>query len=101
MQDDAPSVKVLKARIRSLEGKQRVVARDLTDRDPNRDDTLSRQLGSYQQLERGGRFAGAGYQHCLAILGNRRSRRPVDPRSFLRMPHIPPPPRLAASERAG
>src|SRR5207248_10466600 len=47
MQDDAPSVKVLKARIRSLEGQQRVVARDLTDRDPNRDDTLSRQLGSY------------------------------------------------------
>src|SRR5947199_7135393 len=47
MQDDAPSVKVLKARIRSLEAQQRLVARDLTDPHPNRDDTPSRQLRSH------------------------------------------------------
>src|SRR5436190_19663771 len=73
MQDDAPSVKVLKARIRSLEGQQRVVARDLTDRDPNRDDTLSRQLGSYEQLESERRFAEAAYQHALHGLDQARA----------------------------
>jgi len=46
MRDDAPAVKVVKARIRSLETQQRVVARDLTDPDRSRTDTLSRQLGS-------------------------------------------------------
>src|SRR5207248_755111 len=48
MRDDAPAVKVVKARIRSLETQQRVVARDLTDPDRSRTDTLSRQLGSYE-----------------------------------------------------
>ena len=73
MQDGAPSVKVLKARIRSLEAQQRVVARDLTDRDPNRDDTLSRQLGSYEQLESERRFAEAAYQHALHGLDQARA----------------------------
>ena len=73
MQDDAPSVKVLKARIRSLETQQRVVARDLTDRDPSRSDTLSRQLGSYEQLESERRFAEAAYQHALHGLDQARA----------------------------
>src|SRR5437868_2513028 len=73
MQDDAPSVRVLKARIRSLEAQQRAVARDLTDRDPNRDDTLSRQLGSYEQLESERRFAEAAYQHALHGLDQARA----------------------------
>jgi capsular polysaccharide transport system permease protein len=64
---------VLKARIRSLEAQQRVVARDLTDRDPNRDDTLSRQLGSYEQLESERRFAEAAYQHALHGLDQARA----------------------------
>jgi len=73
MQDDAPAVKVLKARIRSLETQQRVVARDLTDRDPSRSDTLSRQLGSYEQLESERRFAEAAYQHALHGLDQARA----------------------------
>jgi capsular polysaccharide transport system permease protein len=51
----------------------RGVARDLTDRDPNRDDTLSRQLGSYEQLESERRFAEAAYQHALHGLDQARA----------------------------
>ena len=65
MHDDAPSVKVLKARIKSLEGQQRVVAHGMTDPDRSRADTLSRQLGSYEQLDSERRFAEAAYQHAL------------------------------------
>jgi capsular polysaccharide transport system permease protein len=73
MRDDAPAVKVVKARIRSLETQQRVVARDLTDPDRSRTDTLSRQLGSYEQLESERRFAEAAYQHALHGLDQARS----------------------------
>jgi len=73
MRDDAPAVKVVKARIRSLETQQRVVARDLTDPDRNRTDTLSRQLGSYEQLDSERRFAEAAYQHALHGLDQARA----------------------------
>jgi capsular polysaccharide transport system permease protein len=73
MRDDAPSVKVLKARIRSLETQQRAVAHDLTDREPGRDDTLSRQLSSYEQLDSERRFAEAAYQHALHGLDQARA----------------------------
>jgi capsular polysaccharide transport system permease protein len=73
MQDDSPAVKVLKARIRSLETQQQTLARDLTDRDPGRNDTLSRQLGSYEQLESERRFAEASYQHALHGLDQARA----------------------------
>src|SRR4029077_6507537 len=73
MRDDAPAVKVVKARIRSLETQQRVVARDLTDPDRSRTDTLSRQLGSYEQLESERRFAEAAYQHALHGLDQARA----------------------------
>jgi len=73
MRDDAPAVKVLKARIRSLETQQHVVAHDLTDPDRNRNDTLSRQLSSYEQLESERRFAEAAYQHALQGLDQARA----------------------------
>ena len=73
MRDDAPAVKVLKARIRSIETQQRAVAHDLTDTDRSRNDTLSRQLGSYEQLESERRFAEAAYQHALQGLDQARA----------------------------
>jgi capsular polysaccharide transport system permease protein len=73
MRDDAPAVKVLKARIRSVETQQRAVAHDLTDTDRSRNDTLSRQLGSYEQLESERRFAEAAYQHALQGLDQARA----------------------------
>ena len=73
MRDDAPAVRVLKARIRSIETQQRAVAHDLTDTDRSRNDTLSRQLGSYEQLESERRFAEAAYQHALQGLDQARA----------------------------
>jgi capsular polysaccharide transport system permease protein len=73
MRDDAPSVKVLKARIHSLEGQQRALAREMTDPDKTRSDTLSRVLGSYEELESEHKFAETAYQHALHSLDRARA----------------------------
>ena len=73
MRDDAPSVKVLRARIRSLEAQQRSLAHELTDPDKTRANTLSGVLGSYEQLESEHKFAEAGYQHALQGLDHARA----------------------------
>jgi capsular polysaccharide transport system permease protein len=76
MRDDAPPVKVLKARIRSLEAQRRSLAREMTD--PDRADkahpeTLSRVLGAYEQLENERKFAETAYQHSLHSLDQARA----------------------------
>lgn len=73
MRDDAPPVKILKARIRSLEGQERSLAREMTDPDKARSDTLSRVLGSYEALESEHKFAEAAYQHALQRLDQARA----------------------------
>jgi len=73
MRDDAPSVKILKARIRSLEAQQRSLAREMTDPDKTRSDTMSRVLGSYEQLESEHKFAETAYQHALHSLDQARA----------------------------
>jgi capsular polysaccharide transport system permease protein len=73
MRDDAPSVKVLKARIRSLDAQRRSLAHDMTDPSSTRSDTLSRVLGSYEQLESERKFAEAAYQHGLQGLDQTRA----------------------------
>jgi capsular polysaccharide transport system permease protein len=72
MRDDAPSVKVLKVRIRSLEAQRHSLALEMTDPDNSRINTLSRILGSYEQLESERKFAEAAYQHGLASLDQTR-----------------------------
>jgi len=72
MRDDAASVRVLKARVRSLEEQQRVAAQELTDGKKTRPDALSRVLGSYEQLESERKFAETAYQHALAALDRAR-----------------------------
>jgi len=73
MRDDAPSVRVLKARIRSLETQRRSLAQEMTDPDARRPDALSRILGSYEQLESERKFAEAAYQHALQSLDQARA----------------------------
>ena len=73
MRDDAPTVKVLKARIRSLETQRRALAREMTDPDKARSDTLSHVLGSYEELESERKFAEAAYQHALQGLDQARA----------------------------
>jgi len=73
MRDDAPTVKVLKARIHSLEVQRRGLAQEMTDPDSARTDTLSSVLGSYEQLESERKFAEAAYQHALQSLDQARA----------------------------
>jgi capsular polysaccharide transport system permease protein len=73
MRDDAPSVKVLRARIRSLEAQRRSLAHEMTGPDNTRSDTLSGVLGSYEQLESEHKFAEAAYQHALQSLDQARA----------------------------
>jgi capsular polysaccharide transport system permease protein len=72
MREDAPSLKVLDARIRSLETQLRAVSGEVTASDPNRT-ALSRLMGSYEELESDRRFAEAAYQHALEALDRARS----------------------------
>jgi capsular polysaccharide transport system permease protein len=73
MRDDAPPVKIVKARIRSLEAQRRLLAHQMTGTDKGRSDTLSRVLGSYEELESDRKFAETAYQHALQSLDKARA----------------------------
>ncbi len=73
MRDDAPSVKVLKARIRSLETQRRALAHEMTEPDKGQPETLSRVLSSYEQLQNERTFAETSYQHALQSLDQARA----------------------------
>jgi capsular polysaccharide transport system permease protein len=78
MRDDAPAIKVLKARIKSLEAQQRLLAREMTasattpSSAPAAAPVLSRELGSYEALDAERKFAEAAYQHSLEALDRAR-----------------------------
>ena len=78
MHDDAPAMRVLKARIKSLETQQRALAREMTaDAQPQTNSpasapALSRELGSYEALDAERKFAEAAYQHALEGLDRAR-----------------------------
>jgi len=71
MRDDAPPVRVLKARIRSLETQQRGLAQEMTASQPAAP-ALSQTLGSYEPLEAERKFAEDAYQHALEGLDRAR-----------------------------
>src|SRR4051812_41223246 len=73
MREDAPGIKVMNARIKSLETQRRAVAQDITDPDKARPGTLSHLLGSYEQLESERKFAEAAYQHAMLRLDQARA----------------------------
>jgi capsular polysaccharide transport system permease protein len=73
MRDDAPSVKMLEARIQSLEAQRRSVESEVTDTEKTRSEALSRVMGSYEQLESERTFAENSYQHALQALDNSRT----------------------------
>lgn len=101
MRDDAPSVKVLKARIRSLEAQRRSLAHQLTgpERPPASSErtasseragspALSGILGSYEELESRRKFAEAAYQ--LALHGVDQARADADRQQVFIAGFIPP-----------
>ena len=72
MRDDAPPVRVLRARIRSLETQEHSLAQELTATGQPAAPALSQTLGSYDTLEAEHRFAEAAYQHALEALDKAR-----------------------------
>jgi len=72
MRDDAPSIKMLEARVQSLEAQRRAVESEVTDTEKTRSAALSRVMGSYEQLESDRTFAENTYQHALQALDRSR-----------------------------
>jgi capsular polysaccharide transport system permease protein len=72
MHDDAPPVRVLKARIRALETQERGLAHEMTATTQPAAPPLSQSLGSYEALEAERKFAEAAYQHALEGLDHAR-----------------------------
>ena len=72
MRDDAPSIKMLEARVQSLEAQRRAVESEVTDTERTRSEALSRVMGSYEQLESERTFAENTYQHALQALDRSR-----------------------------
>jgi capsular polysaccharide transport system permease protein len=72
MRDDAPSIKILEARVQSLEAQRRAVESEVTDTEKTRSEALSRVMGSYEQLESERAFAENTYQHALQALDRSR-----------------------------
>ena len=72
MRDDAPSIKMLEARVQSLEAQRRAVESEVTDTEKTRSEALSRVMGSYEQLESDRAFAENTYQHALQALDRSR-----------------------------
>jgi capsular polysaccharide transport system permease protein len=72
MRADAPSVRMLEARIQSLQTQLRAVESEVTDTEKSRSEVLSRVMGSYEQLESERSFAEKAYQHALEALDRAR-----------------------------
>ena len=72
MQDGAPSLKLLEARIRALEEQRRALESEVTDTADTRSQALSGIMGSYEQLESERSFAESAYRHALEALDRAR-----------------------------
>jgi capsular polysaccharide transport system permease protein len=73
MRDGAPPMRALEARIRALEAQRRSLAHEMTGEGTARQDTLTRVLGGYEQLESERKFAETAYQHALRDLDQARA----------------------------
>ena len=72
MRADAPSVRMLDARVQSLQAELRSVESEVTDTEKSRSEVLSRVMGSYERLESERTFAEKAYQHALESLDRAR-----------------------------
>jgi capsular polysaccharide transport system permease protein len=76
MKGDAPALKLLQARIKSLTAQERSVSGQITSKAATQARILSRIMTSYEELESERRFAETAYQHALQALD--RARRDAD-----------------------
>jgi capsular polysaccharide transport system permease protein len=88
LRDDAPTVKLLEARIAALAEQQRAVESGVTATARTRPPALSRVMGRYEELESERRFAEDAYQHALEALD--RSRLNADRQHVYIADFVPP-----------
>jgi capsular polysaccharide transport system permease protein len=88
LRDDAPSLKLLGARIAALEEQQRAVESGVTLTARTRSPALSGLMGRYEELESEQHFAEDAYQHALAALD--RSRLNADRQQVYIADFVPP-----------
>jgi len=88
MRDDAPTLRVLRATIRSLEQQRQLLARRVTGREDDGPVTLSGALAGYEQLESRRKFAEAAYQ--LALRGVDEARASADRQHVFVASFVPP-----------
>jgi capsular polysaccharide transport system permease protein len=88
IQPDAPSARMLKARIAALEEQRRSIESGVTDTTKTRAQALSRVMGRYEELESRRRFAENSYQHALAALD--RSRQNAERQQVYVADFVPP-----------
>jgi capsular polysaccharide transport system permease protein len=88
LRDDAPTLKVLEARIEALKAQQSAVESEATDTAKTRSETLSRLMGDYEELEGERRFAETAYQHALEALD--RARMSADRQQIYVADFVPP-----------
>jgi capsular polysaccharide transport system permease protein len=67
MREDAPSVKMLEARIQSLQTQLHSVESEVTNTERSRSEVLSRVMEAYERLESERTFAEKAYQHALEM----------------------------------
>jgi capsular polysaccharide transport system permease protein len=72
MRADAPSVRMLDARMQSLQAQLHSVESEVTDTEKSRSEVLSKVMGSYERLESERSFAEKAYQHALEALDRAR-----------------------------
>jgi capsular polysaccharide transport system permease protein len=72
LSDDAPTLKMLEARIEALKAQESVVESAATATANTRREALSRMMGSYEELESERQFAENAYQHALEALDRAR-----------------------------
>ena len=88
LRDDAPTLKMLEARIEALKAQQSAIESEATDTAKTRAEALSRVMGSYEELESERRFAETAYQHALEALD--RARMDADRQQVYVADFVPP-----------
>jgi capsular polysaccharide transport system permease protein len=88
MRDDAPTVRLLGARIRSLEAQRRLLADRMTGTDERQTIPLSGVLGAFERLQSKQKFAEAAYQ--LALRGVDEARASADRQHVFVASFVPP-----------
>jgi len=88
LRDDAPTLKILEARIEALKAQQSAVESEATDTAKTHSETLSRLMGVYEELEGERRFAETAYQHALEALD--RARMSADRQQIYVADFVPP-----------